>query len=78
LENKLKIKVAKSHIYYTSETESNPNISFITDNESVKRTISKFEQIVLNIQDKKYYNRTTDTKICKNCDMRFYCKKNKE
>ena len=78
LENKLKIKVAKSHIYYTSESESNPNISFITDNESVKRTILKFEQIVLNIQDKKYYNRTTDTKICKNCDMRFYCKKYKE
>lgn len=69
-------EISKLKIYYTSEMNSNPIIEFKKDNYSINKTIERFGQVVQNIEDKEFAAKAKDTRICKNCDLRFYCKTN--
>ncbi|MDX9691265.1 MAG: PD-(D/E)XK nuclease family protein, partial [Acholeplasmataceae bacterium] len=69
-------EISKLKIYYTSEMNSNPIIEFKKDDYSVNKTIERFSSVVSQIEDKQFGGKAKDAKICKNCDLRFYCKTN--
>ena len=65
--------VSKMHLYYTSEGSGNPYISFPKDDRSIDRTVGTFDQVVHRIEQKDFAIAERPTKLCKGCDMRFYC-----
>jgi DNA helicase-2/ATP-dependent DNA helicase PcrA len=69
-------EISKLKLYYTSETNSNPIIEFKKDDYSINKTIDGFSSVVNQIEDKQFGGKAKDAKICRNCDLRFYCKRN--
>lgn len=67
-------KVSKMHLYYTGEENSNPKITFPYTT-AVDGTIAAFDDTVKHIMKKDFNHCSSDSKICKNCDFRFYCEK---
>jgi len=65
--------VSKMHLYYTSEESGNPNITFPKNSQSIDVTIAAFDQVVSRVEAKDFAIRERPTKLCKGCDMRFYC-----
>jgi DNA helicase-2/ATP-dependent DNA helicase PcrA len=78
VEERFGVKVSKMHIYYTSESEGNPYISFKYDKQVIDNTLNSIDKVIRKIESKDFSLKTSDIKVCKNCDMRFYCKKYKE
>ena len=62
-------------VYYTSEKNGNPYLTFKNDTKHVKETIKTFDKVVDSIENKEFTGKCSDLKICKNCDLRFYCKR---
>ena len=67
-------KVSKMHLYYTGEENSNPKITFPYTT-AVDGTIAAFDDTVKHIMKKDFNHCSSDSKICKNCDFRFYCER---
>lgn len=67
-------KVSKMHLYYTGEENPNPKITFPYTT-AVDGTIAAFDDTVKHIMKKDFNHCSSDSKICKNCDFRFYCEK---
>ena len=67
-------KVSRMHLYYTGEENSNPKITFPYTT-AVDGTIAAFDDTVKHIMKKDFNHCSSDSKICKNCDFRFYCEK---
>lgn len=65
--------VSKMHLYYTSEESGNPYITLPKDARSIERTINTFDQVIHRIEGKDFSIPERPTKLCKGCDMRFYC-----
>ena len=65
--------VSKTHLYYTSVDSGNPYITFPKDARSINRTIATFDQVVSRIEAKDFSIPERPDKLCKGCDMRFYC-----
>jgi len=66
-------KVSKLHIYFTGEDDGNPYVTFNKNSESIDQTIEAFDEIVNKIERKEFTITERPTKICAECDMRFYC-----
>ena len=79
LEKKTGQKVNKIGLYYkgTAKDSGSPLISFDISKSSVNRTIGSFENTVKKIQDSQFDKCTENTELCKKCELRFYCKKQK-
>lgn len=75
IEKRYGVKVSSMKIYYTSEKNGNPYLTFKNDSEHVKETIKTFDDVVGSIENRKFNGKCSDLKICKNCDLRFYCKR---
>lgn len=71
-------KVSKMHLYFTSEENGVPTVSFEKSKDSIDKTIHDFDVVVEKIQKKDFSGRSKNQTICSNCDMRFYCKKKGE
>ncbi|MBN2533681.1 MAG: PD-(D/E)XK nuclease family protein [Spirochaetales bacterium] len=69
------IEISALHLYYTSEMEGIPTITFEYREPSVEKSIAAFGRVVDLIEQKNYdMNRIKKTKkLCENCDMQFYC-----
>jgi DNA helicase II / ATP-dependent DNA helicase PcrA len=65
--------VSKMHLYYTSEESGNPYITFPKNAQSIDRTIATFDQVVHRIELKDFAIPERPAKLCKGCDIRFYC-----
>lgn len=65
--------VSKTHLYYTSEEDGNPYISFDKDSRSIERTVSTFDEVVARIEARDFRIPERPPKLCKECDMRHYC-----
>jgi DNA helicase-2/ATP-dependent DNA helicase PcrA len=65
--------VSKMHLYYTSEESGNPYITFPKDSRTIGQTIAKFDEVVGRIESKDFSILERPAKLCKGCDMRFYC-----
>ena len=74
-EKRYGIKIKGMKAYYTGETDGMPTISFTRDERHIKNTISTFTEVVDKIERKDFSSRCCDMNICKNCDLRHYCKK---
>ena len=75
MEQRYGIKVSGMKVYYTSEKDGNPYLNFKHDDKHVKETIKTFDNVVKEIEKKNYKGQCSDLKMCKNCDLRFYCKR---
>lgn len=65
--------VSKAHLYYTSEEDGNPYITYPKDSRAIEKTIAVFDQVVHRIEKRDFSIPERPTKICRDCDMRFYC-----
>ena len=66
-------KVSKMHLYYTSEDNGNPMITFPYTKSAVEGTVAAFDDTVHRILKKEYKMGCNNPTICKNCDFRHYC-----
>lgn len=67
------LNVSRMHLYYTSEESGSPYITFPKDDASIGETIKTFDAVVSRIEKKDFAIAERPKKLCKNCDMRFYC-----
>jgi DNA helicase-2/ATP-dependent DNA helicase PcrA len=65
--------VSKTHLYYTSEEGGNPYITYPKDSRAIENTIAVFDQVVHRIEQKDFSITERPTKICRDCDIRYYC-----
>lgn len=73
VEEKTGATVSQTHLYYTSEDNGNPYISFSKNSRSIDKTIGTFDEVVRRIEAKDFRISERPDKLCKGCDMRFYC-----
>ncbi len=73
VEEKTHQKVSKMHLYYTGEENGVPTITFPYTKSAIEGTIASFDDTVARIMQKKYSKCATDSKVCRNCDFRYYC-----
>ena len=72
------IPVSKLHLYYTGDTDGGvPTITFQNEPLKVQSTIDEFTDVVHKIQCRDYSTRSTSQTMCNNCDLRFFCQKQK-
>ncbi len=67
------VEVSKTHLYYTSEEEGNPYISFDKDARAIEKTIRSFDAVVQRIEARDFGIPARPAKLCSDCDMRHYC-----
>ena len=75
-EKRYGIKVDGMRVFYTSELNTNPFVNFTKKEEDIEKTINEFDEVVKSIENKKFDKRCGDLNICKNCDFKFYCRRN--
>jgi len=75
VERKFNVSVSKMHLYYTAETEGLPTITFNNRASEMTKTMLALNRTVQHIQCKDFKNKATSYKLCKNCDLRYYCGK---
>ena len=73
VEERMGLEVSQSHLYYTSEENGNPRITFSKNSRSIERTISTFDEVVSRIEVKDFGIKHRPEKQCEACDMRHYC-----
>ena len=67
-------KVSKMNLYYTGEENGVPTITFPYAKSEIEGTMAAFDDTVHKIMKKDFRKCSDDTKICKNCDFRYFCK----
>ncbi len=78
IEQRTGLPVSKLHLYYTGDTDSGvPTITFKNEPTKVQETIDGFTEVVHKIQCRDYSTRSTSQTMCNNCDLRFFCQKQK-
>lgn len=66
-------KVSKMHVYYTGEDSGNPMLTYPYTKSAIEGTVAAFDDTVRKILRKEYKHSCGDPKICKSCDLRYYC-----
>ena len=74
VEHKYGVEVSKMKLYYLSAAED-PVIAFEKDNERISTMINEFSDVVRKIESHDFNTRSTNNKLCAECDMRYYCGK---
>lgn len=74
-EKRYGISITSMKAYYTSEKDGIPYITFKKDKKKIADTIKTFDEIVGKIEKKDFKGQCSDLKVCKNCDLRHYCKR---
>ena len=70
-------KASRMHLYYTSELEGDPLITFEWNRESVDHTMDELAQTVTKIEQKLFDEEVQNSYACEYCDMKFVCGKAK-
>ncbi|WAC19044.1 UvrD-helicase domain-containing protein [Luteolibacter sp. SL250] len=67
--------VSRMHLYYTSEKNGIPTISYDRAGADIAKTIATFDRIVSHIEARDYdmSNTVKTEKLCGNCDMYLHC-----
>lgn len=74
IEEKTGCTVGKMKLYYTGEESGNPIITFSRDRRSIDATAAEFDDVAHKIMDKYFSCRAMNSRLCENCDFRYYCK----
>ncbi len=77
VEERTQNKVSKMHLYYTGEETGNPYITYDRNKINLDNTIKEVDNVIALIGKKNYdmQNIKTTERMCKNCDIKFYCNK---
>ena len=75
IEQRYKVKISGMKVYYTSEKNGIPYITFKRDEKHIKETIKTFDDVVTQIEKRHFNRKCIDSKMCKNCDLRFFCER---
>lgn len=75
IEKRYGIKIKGMKVYYTGEKNGVPTISFRKDEKHIKETINTFKDVVDKIERKEFNSKCSDLSVCKNCDLRHFCKR---
>lgn len=78
VEEKTGKKVNRMHLYYTGEEKEEPIITFEKSKDSIDTTIKEFDEVVEKIQNHDFSQEAENKKLCRECDMRYYCGKVKK
>ncbi len=70
------LHVSQMHLYYTGEGNGNPLITFDKNQRHINQTMQEFDAIVNRIENKDFRISQRPKRVCKNCDLRFYCGEN--
>lgn len=73
IEEKTGQKVSKLHIYYTSELNGDPYVTFAKKDREIGNTLDRFDKIVNRIENGDYRMAARPHNLCRNCEMRAYC-----
>ncbi len=74
-EKRYGISVTGMKVYYTGEKDGIPTISFKKDDRHINDTVKTFRDVVDKIEKKDFNGQCNNLAVCKNCDLRHYCKK---
>ena len=70
--------VSRMHLYYTSQLEGDPMITFDWDREAVDRAVEELKETVARIENKAFEEETKKAYVCAFCDMKYVCGKASE
>ena len=73
IEGRYGLPVTKMHLYYTSEEDGNPFVTFDREGSKIDDTIDEINNVVARIEKKDFTIEERPLQSCKNCDMRFHC-----
>jgi CRISPR/Cas system-associated exonuclease Cas4 (RecB family) len=73
IEQRYGLSVSKMHIYYTGETEGIPTVSYDNRASDMTKTVMAIDKTVRKIQCKDFTGRATSEKLCRSCDLRYFC-----
>lgn len=73
VEQKLGLKVDKMHIYYTAEEDGIPTITYKNQLSDMTETIKAIDRTIRKIECKDLSSRSSSQKLCRECDLRYYC-----
>ncbi|GHV85487.1 DNA helicase II [Spirochaetia bacterium] len=75
VEQNLGMQVSKMYLYYTSTPEGSlPTISIEPKKSEINNTIKEFDKVVAKIQNADFSQKAKSTRVCENCDFRYYCR----
>lgn len=77
LEQRYGVKVNSMKAYYTGTKDESPTITFTRDESHIQDTINTFSAVVDKIEENDFGAKCCDLRMCKNCDLRFFCKRGK-
>lgn len=66
-------KVSKMHLYYTGEKDGLPTVTFPYTKTAIEGSIAAFDQTVHKIMKKDFSSCADNSRVCADCDFRFYC-----
>ncbi|MGL4483697.1 MAG: Dna2/Cas4 domain-containing protein [Anaerovoracaceae bacterium] len=75
VEENYDVKVSKMHLYYTSEMNDSPMISFDNEAGEQEKALKHFDSIIESIENKKFGDKAREKRTCNNCDFKYYCKR---
>lgn len=67
------LEVSRMHLYYTSEEDGNPYITFRSNLGEIQKTIGTFDGVVHRIEGLDFGIAERPVKLCADCAMRHYC-----
>ena len=75
VESRYDYKVSRMHLYYTSEKDGNPLISFKKEGKQINKTIAVIDSTIRKIENKDFCLTEEDRPVhfCADCDMHHYC-----
>lgn len=74
VEEKTGERVSGMRLYYTGVESGNPEVPFSRDSASIESVAAEFDDVAHKILSKDYRCRSSNNKLCENCDFRYYCK----
>ncbi|MDR2733818.1 MAG: ATP-dependent helicase [Spirochaetota bacterium] len=73
VEERMLHKVSRMRLYFTGEEGGVPTITWPYSRTAIDATVQAFDDVVQKILRREYDEKAKDTKVCTDCDFRYYC-----
>lgn len=77
VEQKYRKPVSRMRLYFTAEEAADPVMTFESSEDVIESALRCFDGIIQRIQKGEFEGSSGDSARCQNCEMRFYCGKEK-
>lgn len=78
IEERTGLNVSRMNLYYTGDNSNSPVISFPYEDTAVEETISLVDDTVHKILRKEFIACDKKSKVCNECDFRYFCKRHRK